>query len=295
MHIALSADAFTAMTDVEPDAVQLGRSWGTASHAFAPSPDLLGLVAPQHIDDWLDCSLLRHPFFAVSLKGSPVPAHETTSPRTVAGQTQVGYIDGAKVRTMIHAGASLKINNLEEWHAPAQRFCRRLSTALSAHVRAVVFTTPADHWGLDVHRDNAHVFVVQVAGTKEWHLYDVPKDDNAWRDGVAQDLNGPGERFVLKPGQALYMPPGQAHRARALKEESVHVSLAVREPRVHETIALVVRQYLAGIPEHRSLSGDQAQRALQVRAALDATADRLRDLDSYEVLKAVERAGYGNR
>ncbi|MFB8236895.1 hypothetical protein ACFC58_10115 [Kitasatospora purpeofusca] len=71
--------------------------------------------------------------------------------------------------------------------------------------------------------------------------------------------------------------------------------MAVREPRVHETIALAVRRYLAGIPEHRSLSGDRAQRALQVRAALDAAADQLRDLDPYEVLEAAERAGHGNR
>jgi hypothetical protein len=80
-------------------------------------------------------------------------------------------------------GATLMFANLHEWHAPSQRLCRSLAERLSTKVTAAIFYTPAGHHGLKVHRDDSHVIVVQLAGTKLWSLHDTPKAPEDWAGG----------------------------------------------------------------------------------------------------------------
>ncbi len=226
---------------------------------FDAAPDLAQIVSRQDLDDWLDCSLLHYPVLNAMRGGTPVPPEELTRVMTVSGDPRAGYVDGARVRAQLSAGATVVVQNLHEWHRPAQRLCRRAARLFAAKAGAVAFWTPPGQNGLRVHRDDGHLFVVQISGTKRWYLYDTPREARDWAPGYVEDLDG-AHVLDLRPGQVLYLPDGTAHHARTLDTESLHVTVAIREPGLRDTAELAVRACLASIPAHATLSGTAAER-----------------------------------
>jgi hypothetical protein len=264
--------------------------WGVSPLLFAPSKELSSVVSASELDGWLDCSLLRYPFFNVVSNGSALPPEELTSARVVGGSAQDGFIDGAKVRRWLGRGATLMFANLHEWHAPSQRLCRSLAERLSTKVTAAIFYTPAGHHGLKVHRDDSHVIVVQLAGTKLWSLHDTPKAPEDWTPGfiTSEDLVEP-TRLELRAGQALYVPEGQAHAARSLGEPSMHLTLSLREPRLREVVSLAVAACVSSIPEHASLTGSAEQRRRAAEDLLQRLSRALTRVEVPELVTSLER------
>jgi hypothetical protein len=80
------------------------------------------------------------------------------------------------------------------------------------------------------------VFVLQVDGTKRWVIHPPvladPLERQAWAgraDEVAATADGPAALdVVLAPGDALYLPRGWPHSARARGERSLHLTVGIR-------------------------------------------------------------------
>ncbi|MFB7776810.1 JmjC domain-containing protein [Streptomyces bauhiniae] len=106
----------------------------------------------------------------------------------------------------------------------------RLSEEIDRQVEAFFFVTPAGGQGLTLHRDDADVFVLQVAGSKTWYVHDAPTDGD-WAPGDLKDSERSPRllRTVLTPGSVLYVPRGFAHRAVGADGLSAHLSATVRE------------------------------------------------------------------
>jgi len=90
--------------------------------------------------------------------------------------------------------------------------------------------------GFVEHHDAHHVFALQILGRKTWTL------------GPAS-VRYPTRRFVhsvpdatqtqevsVYAGQMLYLPPGVRHRARVTGLVSLHLTLGVHSPRVHDAL-----------------------------------------------------------
>ena len=79
------------------------------------------------------------------------------------------------------------------------------------------------------------VFVLQVAGEKHWTIHEpvlqAPLRDQPWterRDAVRERAAEPPViDAVLRPGDALYLPRGYLHSARALGGVSAHLTVGV--------------------------------------------------------------------
>ncbi|MFH8465184.1 JmjC domain-containing protein [Streptomyces sp. NPDC017991] len=267
-----------------------GLPWGRAHAVFDASPDVAEVVARQDLEDWLDCGLLHYPVLNAMRGGTPVPPEELTRVLHVSGDPRGGYVDGAKVRSQLAAGATVVVQNLHEWHRPAQRLCRRLARLFSARAGAVAFWTRAGEDGLRVHRDDGHLFVVQITGTKRWYLYDTPREAADWRPGYVPEQAVAGAETVdLRPGQVLYLPEGIAHHTRTLDTESVHVTVAIREPGLRDTVELAVRACLARVPDHAALSGTTAEREGAADDLLTRLADALGRVDRAALVRDVSR------
>ena len=263
--------------------------WGCAPARFAASKTFRRAIGVDVIEGWLDCSLLQHPFLKVFLDGRQLPAPVFASTRFVAGQTVTGFVDALKTRAAFAEGATLMFCNLHEWHAPCRDLCRSLTESLLAEVKATAFYSPAGCQGLGTHRDDAHVFVAQIAGQKQWSVCDVATDPNSRRHGpVDARVCGPAQVITLGPGDGLYLPPYAAHHATALpSSDSLHLSIAVREPVSRDAVDVAVSQVLSAAAQRVELAGDAGARATQVRALLKSLAEELIDLDPDEVVAAL--------
>ena len=190
---------------------------------------------------------------------------------------------------MLDRGATLMVSNLHQWHTRCREICATSARALRARIGASAFYTPANCDGLVVHRDDAHVFVVQVTGTKRWVLYDVPSDPRGWSAGRATGIGSPEMTVELKPGEALYVPMGQAHHTHSLADASLHLSITVREPRLRDMLSLALDHAMADVPAHGVLSGGSADRVELAASAIREVAARLAATDPETLVAALEQ------
>ncbi len=140
--------------------------------------------------------------------------------------------------------------------------------------------TPRQSQGFNDHYDVHDVFVMQVAGEKQWRIrppvHVWPTRDQPWtnyREQVeAATAEAPLLDVILRPGDCLYLPRGFLHSATATEEVSAHVTLGVHVwTRVHLAEALVA-EALATIIESEDARAP-LDLGVEVRRADDLASD----------------------
>ncbi|MEU6345926.1 cupin domain-containing protein [Streptomyces sp. NPDC046977] len=222
--------------------------WQRGPAVFTPQ----NVVAPFGLDELdaaFDGGLLRTPYLEMVRSDKVVvPPAAYTAPRVVHGATYDGFADRAKVLSLLRDGATLLLRRVDQWHPATGELVARLSGELDRRVEAFFFVTPLGGQGLAVHRDDADVFVLQVAGRKTWYVHDAPAGPD-WAPGeLADDEHSPRLlRGVLAPGDVLYVPRGFAHRAVGAAGLSAHLSLTVRDISLRDLRSALERLVTEGL------------------------------------------------
>jgi hypothetical protein len=146
-------------------------------------------------------------------------------PQPFTGTAQVG-----RVLAEFHRGATVVLQGLHLNRLPVARWCREVEALIGHPVQANAYWTPRDSQGLPVHHDTHDVFVLQVAGSKRWLVYEpvlrLPLRDQRY----SPELGGPGEVVLdvtLRPGDTLYLPRGWLHEALTSGEDSLHLTIGI--------------------------------------------------------------------
>lgn len=161
-------------------------------------------------------------------------------------------------------GASVRILRVQKVWPFLDSFCRALQSELGFRVSANLYVTPEGRQGLDVHADSHDVFVVQMAGRKDWDLFGSPYplpldfhpplifeelrkrdhhgDGFGARSYKGEDIGGPLVQCSLSPGDLLYIPRGFVHQAVASHGTSVHVTIGVHATTWADLLSLAVAQ-----------------------------------------------------
>jgi ribosomal protein L16 Arg81 hydroxylase len=206
-----------------------GTYWNKKHGLFRQACPIENLIYEHTIQDMLDTGLLRWPYFTVLKEGVQPGVDAFTRTRIVTGQRIKGFADPRKVREHLAAGATMKMSQLEDWHLPIRNLMREIEARLPAELKAFVFYTPCDNTGMLPHRDGSHVLAVQIAGAKEWRIYDSPDQIDA-RSGLNVDVDSHSHSFVMEPGDVLYLPHGMPHVATARGGTSLHLTFTITEP-----------------------------------------------------------------
>lgn len=236
-----------------------GEYWARSAVVHRPLSGLAGLITAAEIWDEVDCGLLLHPYL-----------------RTFGddGQSLAGRVDGSSVRDAFARGATVQLNNVEEWHRPTHALLAALSPGLPGVLRAVAFLSPPGTTPvITAHMDGAHVFVIQIEGEKDWTVG--PLDDTTVGDPAfcsTPDIPPQGRLDVtLRPRDVLYVPHGCAHYALARSTDSLHLSVNVEEPSTRHLLNVYLAQFMTS-PPYRCLRDtpglDSAELVEQVRTGL---------------------------
>lgn len=139
-----------------------------------------------------------------------------------------GSIDILKVYQLFSGGATILLQELQKWLAPLASLCRGLEVELSIPFQTNIYMTPAHGKGFRPHYDTHDVFLLQIAGSKEWiicgcsvrlPLRGQPFDSNV------HPIEDTMMSFELRAGDVLYIPRGFLHHARSRDEISLHITL----------------------------------------------------------------------
>jgi cupin superfamily protein len=126
----------------------------------------------------------------------------------------------------MRCGATLAFHAIDELHDPIRTLAEAFESAFDAHTQINVYASCRARAGLDVHRDDEEVFVVQVDGSKRWRLYGfgAPGD----RRSRARETAEPAFDEVLSPGDVLYVPQGCYHAALAMNAPTLHLTIGLK-------------------------------------------------------------------
>ncbi|HEX4421382.1 MAG TPA: cupin domain-containing protein [Kofleriaceae bacterium] len=136
-----------------------------------------------------------------------------------------------------HAGHTLLLTELQRTWRPVAQLCRALESELiglgvrvAQRIGANAYLTPARSQGFDIHYDDHCVFVIQLAGAKQWQVYpprvELPVERCTATIPESQ-LAPPCLEAELRSGDVLYIPRGFPHAARTGGDSSLHVTLSL--------------------------------------------------------------------
>ncbi|WP_433796468.1 cupin domain-containing protein [Actinoplanes sp. CA-252034] len=233
------ATALPRVITVAPDefaATHWGREPLLSRAADIGGPDgFTDLLSSAAVDELLSRRGLRTPFLRVAQQGKVLPGGRYTGGGGVGAEISDQVLD-EQVMRLYAEGATLVLQGLHRLWPPLIEFAGRLGTELNRPLQINAYLTPPSSQGFSTHYDTHDVFVLQVEGTKHWCIHPPvlpdPLEKQAWggrADEVAATAQGePALDVVLSPGDALYLPRGWLHSARAQGGRSLHLTVGIR-------------------------------------------------------------------
>lgn len=264
--------------------------WRRRPAIFRPAGGGRSPFGLEDVDAALASGFLREPYIEMANAEQPLEADSYTSTRTVNRSVHRGFADEAKIRALLDDGATLLLRCLDQWHRPTGAVLAGLAEELQRPVEAYFFVTPAGHQGLPLHRDDADVLVIQVAGRKEWHVHEGPADGR-WGPGSVGGERPPAQvlRTTLGPGDVLYLPRGFAHQATGDEGLSAHLSLTIREIALLDLCRSLQSLSLEGLSLAPRPVDDKAI-VSSAAEVLDHVRERLAGLDPDELVRRARQA-----
>jgi len=141
-----------------------------------------------------------------------------------------GRIDLPRAYQLFNSGATISLSQLHERLPSLAALCRAVEHTFSGHFQTNIYLSPRNAQGFKTHYDNHDVFVLQVAGSKQWTLHDTLIELPLRGQGFDPERHIPGpptQEFTIRAGDMFYCPRGLFHSARATDEVSLHITLGL--------------------------------------------------------------------
>lgn len=187
------------------------------------------LTTPE-ISEYLDRQDIFYPSLRIVKNGKEIPNAEYTLRSTPIGHHRKdGIINTEKAFALFNSGATFVIQAGQRYFNHLSHCCLQISKKFNAPVQANLYITPNKSQGFNPHWDTHDVFVLQISGSKTWHLYgfekELPTKNHSF---VSKDYNKqPIHTIQLMPGDFLYVPRGYVHDAVADDGISSHITIGI--------------------------------------------------------------------
>ena len=196
--------------------------------------------------------------------------------------TSNGRIRAKDVTDQLRRGATLSFDAIDELHQPLTRLSESFEAFFRSDTQINLYAAWRALHGLDLHRDDQEVFILQLDGRKRWLLYGASVDgvDRTKLKSTAVPPAGASFDQVLQAGDLLYIPRGCYHVAVPMNEPALHLTVSVKNPRGRDLLLWMVERlrtndiadrdlpYFAGAAERLRYS-EELRRALLDGLALD--------------------------
>jgi ribosomal protein L16 Arg81 hydroxylase len=188
------------------------------------------VITNADLDGIISSADLRYPAIQLARGGSNLPAEAYTKNIRHGSEFFNGVPDLGRIQSEYSAGATIVLPALQRTWTPLRQLCAALEDRFSHPVHANAYLTPADMPGFTPHYDTHEVFVLQIAGTKYWRIFE-----------PSQPLPHRSQPFIptgyvpppplleleLKPGDLLYLPRGYVHAAASTRGHSAHITIGI--------------------------------------------------------------------
>lgn len=151
-----------------------------------------------------------------------------------------GAIDMVALRNDFADGFTIILNGLERYVGGIAALARGLEVDLNFETQVNAYVTPPGSQGFLPHYDDHDVLVLQIEGSKRWHIFegegDVPTRELQQREIFVGEGLSSATQILLHAGDLLYVPRGRIHAAETLDETSIHLTLGIHPPNMLELV-----------------------------------------------------------
>jgi ribosomal protein L16 Arg81 hydroxylase len=188
------------------------------------------VLTNAELDSFISSADLRYPAIQLARSGSYLPAEAYTRNIKHGSEFFNGVPDLQRIQSEYRSGATVVLPALQRTWRPLGNLCAALEDELSHPVHANAYLTPGESPGFAPHYDTHEVFVLQIAGTKRWRVFQPPQP----LPHRSQPFTPTGFalpplllELELKPGDLLYLPRGFVHAAHTSHGHSAHITVGV--------------------------------------------------------------------
>ncbi|MFT4092658.1 MAG: cupin domain-containing protein [Niabella sp.] len=188
------------------------------------------ILTSKEISKYLERQDIFYPSVRIVKNGKEIPNGGYTLKSTPIGHHRKdGIINTEKAFALFNSGATFVIQAGQRYFDNLSHCCLELSKKFNSPVQANLYITPEKSQGFNPHWDTHDVFVLQISGTKTWHLYGFEKElPTKNQTFVSKDYKKePLQTIQLMPGDFLYVPRGYVHDAVADDGISSHITIGV--------------------------------------------------------------------
>ena len=168
------------------------------------------------------------------------------------------YVDSSGTTPRIHAqevterlrrGATLSFSGVDELHEPLTRLAEVFEAFFEAGTNMNVYAGWRSVHGLEVHRDDQDIFILQLDGRKRWYLYGFTLDGIDTQAADRSVTAGATVDQILDSGDFLYIPKGCYHLAVPMDEPTLHLTISVKSaPKTRPSFSLPWSATADGLP-----------------------------------------------
>ncbi len=240
-----------------------------------------------HLLPWaqLNAILRQHrldfPRLRLARDGRSLPAakylRHIRSPRS---QISIPRLLPAELTAELCAGATLVLDAVDELHEPLTELAANLERVFHERVQINAYAGWRTSRGFDLHWDDHDVFILQVAGRKDWRVYGMTRPYPLVKDiePAAKPQHEPLWAATLNAGDLLYIPRGWWHVALPLDEPTLHLTVGVHNRTGLDLLSWLVERMRASETARQDLprfakQAEQSTHLAQLRTELIAAWD----------------------
>jgi ribosomal protein L16 Arg81 hydroxylase len=153
----------------------------------------------------------RYPAIRLARNGGFYPPEAYTQSVKFGDEVTNGVPDLAIIQSEYRSGATIVLPALQRTWEPLGKLCAAWTDFLDHPAHANAYLTPGNATGFTPHYDIHEVFVLQIAGTKHWRVFEpplkLPHRSQVFSPQTYRQ-SSPMLELDLAPGDLLYLPRG---------------------------------------------------------------------------------------
>jgi ribosomal protein L16 Arg81 hydroxylase len=188
------------------------------------------VLTSRDLENIISSADLRYPAIQLARNGSYLAPEAYTKNIRHGTEFFNGVPDLAQIQSEYRSGSTVVLPALQRTWEPLRRLCAALENHFSHAAHANAYLTPGGSPGFTPHYDTHEVFVLQIAGTKRWRLFEPPltlPHRSQPFTPLGYVLPRPALELELNPGDLLYLPRGYVHAAETLRGYSAHLTIGL--------------------------------------------------------------------
>jgi hypothetical protein len=191
--------------------------------------------AAEALPSWEDFSRflsyqrLSHPRIRMAQSGVPESRLAILTSRHSRRGEPIWDTHAERILTNLRNGATLVMDAVDLSIPRVRAMSMSVATHFLVRPQVNAYMTFSESRGFGLHWDDHDVLVVQLAGTKDWHMYG-PTREAPLQTDFHEEHRAPSEvldTVTLKPGDLFYVPRGHWHDVLGRGEPTLHLTIGI--------------------------------------------------------------------